>query len=389
VFLPIRLDLVLLIFCMILLRNEIVTYLLRLVQTTIYVWILAGLIVYNLILYILVADGEDSTQLARSVYFGVICVLGSLTIGILNKFSTRKVLLSFLLASSAQAAFIYLETFTDIFSNWLHVNLVLTDHAIRFIGYGVRAIGLTNSGGSALSVTQALGAGAGLLLLLSKRSSALGETLGIIFALLLLLGSTFLTGRTGTAMILMFIVFFLVLASVLSQRLYLIMIVVLFVILGYSLGPHILNYLLSYFPALGPTLEWNRQLLDIPEARLFYTLGLMSIPELSIETIVGTGLVFDGFANVSGSDIGYIQNYYAMGLIMTLVFYLATLFFLVSRSSRMRPVGFRVLFLFFAAIMFVVEIKEPFMFKYNYPMFLFALLWCQQFARKVEIKTQA
>ncbi len=101
----------------------------------------------------------------------------------------------------------------------------------------------------------------------------------------------------------------------------------------------------------------------------------MTIPPLSIETLLGTGIVYQEGVLYLGTDIGYIQNYYSLGLILTVAFYSSLLAMLVTFFMQVRSKFFRYYLLFFILCMFVVEYKEPFIFKYGYMMVVFALMF--------------
>jgi hypothetical protein len=96
------------------------------------------------------------------------------------------------------------------------------------------------------------------------------------------------------------------------------------------------------------------------------------VPKLSAETILGTGLISrKNGENASGNDSGYVQTYYALGLVMAVSFYSALLALLADSLLR-RPdwclMGFLTLGLL------LIELKEPFVFKYIYPFVILTML---------------
>ena len=96
------------------------------------------------------------------------------------------------------------------------------------------------------------------------------------------------------------------------------------------------------------------------------------MPPLTVETLVGTSLVVRGDVNASGHDSGYIQTYYALGAGAALAFYVG--FLLLSLSTIVRRSD-RLPLLVFLLSLFVIEVKEPFLFKYSAPLaFVLALL---------------
>lgn len=100
-------------------------------------------------------------------------------------------------------------------------------------------------------------------------------------------------------------------------------------------------------------------------------LSEMPIPELSIETFFGTGLsnIIDD-SNASGHDSGIIQTYYSIGLIMSIVFFSTYLYVLHRAFSwTTKKIAF-----FLATIFFLIELKEPFIFKYSH-LFIILLIY--------------
>lgn len=99
------------------------------------------------------------------------------------------------------------------------------------------------------------------------------------------------------------------------------------------------------------------------------------IPEFSSEFILGTSVIVGrtpGGAVVS-SDSGYVMNYIALGVIGSLMFYVAMLNFYIMahiKSNKRRNYLFFVLLII---ISFIIEYKEPFMLKYIFPFTIITL----------------
>ena len=93
---------------------------------------------------------------------------------------------------------------------------------------------------------------------------------------------------------------------------------------------------------------------------------------MSLKTIVGTGEVFDlrFMKNASGNDSGYIQTYYSSGFILAIAFYISYFWFLLKETKSKNLFSF----LFIIILMFIIEIKEPFIFKYILPFFILNLI---------------
>lgn len=105
----------------------------------------------------------------------------------------------------------------------------------------------------------------------------------------------------------------------------------------------------------------------------------MPIPPIEISTIIGTGLAStpSGY-NASGSDIGYIQNYYGFGLIVATLFYGSLFYYLTSNIFRLLKSRSKVLCMIFFIPLFLIEFKEPFVTKVAYPIVLLILIFLSQ-----------
>jgi len=103
------------------------------------------------------------------------------------------------------------------------------------------------------------------------------------------------------------------------------------------------------------------------------------IPPLTFETIIGTGII-RGYTK-SGlylwNDSGYIQMYSAIGLIVAIIFYVilfGTMNKMIGDCKYSADKKIINLFRMFLLVLMIVEIKEPFVFKYILPMFLFVII---------------
>ena len=230
------------------------------------------------------------------------------------------------------------------------------------VDYMYRAPGFTSSAGSDLSVIQSMGivAGIGFLKLTFGRRNV-WLTLLVISLIGVCWASTIFVGRTGLIIGSAFI--FMYLLSVLKtfsfkHVQYLIALLVAGSVVT-AVGMHLLlnsdNFDPDYF------LNWAFGSY-FGEGSAVEELGSMPIPPLSVDTLIGTGLVVDPISGESatGHDSGYIQTYYSMGLILAFIFY-SFLMYISLRASKGRD---WILWLLIATI-FVIELKEPFIFKYN------------------------
>ena len=106
------------------------------------------------------------------------------------------------------------------------------------------------------------------------------------------------------------------------------------------------------------------------------------IPDFSSSYILGTSVFVGHVPNGDyvQSDSGYIMNYIAMGIIGSLVYYLGMikLYNIPRISIYQKPV--RRFFYLLILLSFIMEYKEPFMFKYVFPFIIPVITqYCQYF----------
>jgi hypothetical protein len=150
-------------------------------------------------------------------------------------------------------------------------------------------------------------------------------------------------------------------------RVSLIWTIVIVSVVAWVLAPTILGLLRSRIPEFDFFSQWATEIfLRGRETGSWTDLKHMPIPPLTSDTFAGTGRLEAMGANASGSDSGFVQTYFALGLPMTVLVYAG--FFgsaAVLTASSKSPVRYSVLFL----AMLIAEIKEPFLFKYTLPFF--------------------
>ena len=119
--------------------------------------------------------------------------------------------------------------------------------------------------------------------------------------------------------------------------------------------------------------DWIREGFSFRSNSTVEQLKEMYVPPLSFKTLLGTGRVIseNGLTNASLNDSGYVQTYFSLGLFMSVLFYVSFLFLSFYRWL----LGERNIFiLFLLVILFLIEYKEPFIFKYAFPCFLTTIL---------------
>lgn len=101
----------------------------------------------------------------------------------------------------------------------------------------------------------------------------------------------------------------------------------------------------------------------------------MVIPELTIETLFGTGITRgeSGLGTIIQHDSGYIQAYFAFGLINSILFYIIIYLLLFILIKKINNKLMKTYLYFYLIILIVVEVKEPFIFKYMLPFILMTI----------------
>lgn len=231
----------------------------------------------------------------------------------------------------------------------------------------IRAIGFASIGGASLSLIQTTGIFS-ILLLQGLNKYSLYNKLLLWVLLITILISIFFIGRTGliisfVAIIIYFFSIKFTIWRVISTATIIVLLVqVNFLNLIENVTKDIEGYNTELFVA------WVTESFQVKNNETVGILASMPVPSLSAETIIGTGRVRDasGFGNASGNDSGYIQLYYSLGLIMSLIFYFGYFIFLLFSINKSRKYALLILVL----IVFMLEFKEPFLFSYSFPFYI-------------------
>lgn len=310
---------------------------------------------------------KDITQVARLIYF---LVYGFITPFILRRLmSSRKefvtmVFLSVFIQSVLTLAAYFNPLLKDVLKSIVLFNSNFADENT------IRAFGFVSVGGAAFSLIQFTGVASALYLIRNFEIHWLKKIfiwLGIATVLL----SLVFIGRTGLFLSLAAIGVFVFSYKISFQYISLVAITVATV------------YHIDFFWLLdratanieGFNIDFLVAWLDSGfrlDNDLVQGLSEMPIPPLSLETVLGTGLVMhpSGFGNASGHDSGYVQTYFSLGLIFAIVFYLnyyLMLLFSVKRTGDWT--GFLLVL-----VLIFVESKEFFVFSYTFPLFVFSFL---------------
>jgi hypothetical protein len=235
-----------------------------------------------------------------------------------------------------------------------------------------RAFGFTSLTGSTFSIVQAGGFFSGVYYLTRTTFNSILIKLLIWLGLMAILLSTVLIGRTGLLISIFFLVYYFIFISNIKQKIIILLISFSIYQIDFessfiNLTENIEGFKTEWF------ITWIEEAFNFRKNSTLEELNTMYVPPITIETIIGLGRVESesGYGNASMNDSGYIQTYYSLGLIMSAVFYLTyfCLSFFRWLNSKRNP-----LILIFLIIVFLVEYKEPFIFKYSLPFLLTTFL---------------
>lgn len=307
---------------------------------------------------------DDFTQTSRLIWFSFYSIICPF---ILTRYISSKNEFFWLVSIAAfiQALITIIAYLDPAFKSVLATSIISTSNYDET--NVMRAIGFASIGGASLSLIQTTGI-MSILFLQRFNSFSLYIKLLLWVQLIFILISIVFIGRTGLV-----VSFFAIMVYILSLKLT----VQRFVfILSLILLTAKMNFL-SLIETVTKNIEgynselfvlWVTESFQLKNNGTIEILNNMPIPPLSIETIIGTGRVRDvsGFGNASGNDSGYIQTYYSLGLIASVLFYLGYLFYLLCLIKGSGKYALSILVL----IVFMVELKEPFIFSYSVPFYI-------------------
>lgn len=332
-------------------------------QCALVVIVTFGVIVYGLIQW---GSGGDTVLALRAFYLLSYTAAGATLWVAVSQQRGWSLEALFGAATCFQGMLVIYSLVTPAFRQWLPTVLVPLGNLS--LEDSIRPPGFTNGGGAALSVVQGLGVYATLTV--GERLRGIPRITWHVAAILCLI-SAWLTGRTGFLLGLGMCLVVLV-SGTSRYRGWMVRFGVFFALIALALGPIVQSQLQESVPGYARLQDWAIE---------FFVSGINSssvenlrsqpIPPLSLETVVGTGRTVEpDQTNASGSDSGYIQTYYALGFPMTIIWYgliFGTLLRLAWRSGN----RFRLVAL--TASLSVLEVKEPFTFKWIVPFLILAL----------------
>jgi hypothetical protein len=327
------------------------------------------IVVYAAMLYLL-SGSKDTTQLSRLLHLVLYSIVGSAMFAALVRRNLERFLWIYSLATLIQAFFIFVSFLSRPY-RWILARTVVQSGIISLMSE-VQAPGFSNSSGAWLSLIQGMGV---FTALYGVRLARSGRRAFFLYVAAICIGaSTLVTGRTGVLFVAATVVFFAA-ASRPKQAIRLLAVAVLLALIVWPTREWIARSLTELNPRFGPAIQRGVEVfVQRAETESYRALVDQPIPPLTTETFIGTGVITapDGL-NASGSDSGYIQTYYSLGLAVSLVFYGTVALVLATMLVRAPD---RAAFAFAALFLFLVEVKEPFIFKYDYLFVLFGMALC-------------
>ncbi|MEO7041262.1 MAG: hypothetical protein ABI035_03270 [Gemmatimonadaceae bacterium] len=321
----------------------------------------------------------DSGQAVRAFAFVLYGIYGALLMVSLFRGNEMAFVRACTLAGVLQAVLIVYSFTSPDYRVWLS-GIVQQSGNIDLVT-GFSAPGFSNSAGALLSVSQAACTFAAVYG--ARQARRVGGEIAFVVAALLITASTILAGRTGLILSCAFLGVFGVDAAF-RHRWRVMGAAFICVLLLAIVGNAAIQAVAARAGADPSFLKsWAFELFQKGTGAGSYSdLASQPIPALSLSTIVGTGRVTASapwMGTASGNDSGYVQTYFALGLVASVLFY-ATVVWLSLRGALRAKAPF--LLGAFAVSMFVIEAKEPFMFKSPMPLMLFALAFMRYAGRE-------
>lgn len=326
------------------------------------------LICYSFLLFI-INDANDGVMLSRVFWFFIYSVIGVYLYVVYCDFN-RRAIYYFLGAIVVQVICVVWSVVSPGFRAFSDAVLINSGN-IDFSD-GVRFSGFSGGGGSTLALVLSLG----IFAIASIYSSSINLFLRgclLLLCLLICLSEVFV-GRTG-----LYIssgLFFVLLLAHRGVVYPLICVIILLVVaVWYMLsGDYFLDIIDGGDIKIDRTIDWAFDIIVAGESSSANALisDLYDLRPITLyEFIFGTGRVVDvDGQNYCRHDAGYIHTFYAVGIFFTLIFYGALLSILIRlvRCLRGRDKLFGYLMI---GMVFLLETKEPFIFKYAMTFFVF------------------
>jgi hypothetical protein len=314
-------------------------------------------------------NANDLTILSRAFWFVIFAVFSAFLYVQMCQYNLNTAMSYIVVVMVLQAVFVYISILSPDFRIWVGQALVSGGN-VDFSN-AVRFSGLSNGGAANLSLQLGLGVAAAAVIYTQTRSEFTKYLL--LVSALFITFSTVFVGRTGLYLSLLMLTSLLLTFAKSPIKLAILALslwgVVLFVNSASS------NYFASGDNPvkLDRTVNWAFDVFMYGDSDSVNALmDLSSVREPTITNLlIGSGRVseYDG-SNYAGHDSGYLHLIYAVGLPFSILFYISLLMIYIRIIKPVRG-GLKLYGLIFIALIFFLEIKEPFIFKYSLPFFVF------------------
>ncbi len=328
---------------------------------------LVALLIYAAVQWMLTGFA-DASQLVRLFAFCLYAIYGALLLATLFEGDELAFARACAIAGIIQAVCIVFSFISPDYRQWLSGVVAQSGNIDLVTGLG--APGFSNSAGALLSVAQAGCVFSALVA--ARRSVRTGTRVAYLLAAIGITASTFLAGRTGVLLACGFLTLFG--ADAIARRRWAVVVAGMVSVVVLAAIGNIALRAVADRAGVDPDFlkSWSLELFTRgTNTASIGDLSSQPVPPLSFATVIGTGLVnapAPWIGSASGNDSGYVQTYFALGLPATIVFYL-TVAFLALRSALRSETPYFLGAL--ALAIFLVEVKEPFMFKSPLPVIFF------------------
>lgn len=350
------------------------------------------------LLYVIIAlfaqHSDDLLVLSNSLYLVVSIIFMYLFYNLpRTKFSFKDVVSLYMYVAFLQGVCIILYYFSQDFKS-------IMDDILPVLGNfdadpGFRSRGFSNVPGASLSVLQAVGLFCSFYIF--NQTNGLQQTFQSIIVTCVIVLSIFLSGRTGLLSLPICALFFVCLNWGCYNRVFWAFIKLFVNVIIFSLFAFLLYNLIFFadadsFKTMQSTFRWIAVDFfpsDIPKERKFGTwkklLDMLVLPDDKKDILFGS---LNGFsASTNKSDVGYIKNFWALGIFGSLLYYGSYFFIaaymLLGHTSKQE----KVFIVFVFGWLFVTELKEPFFRSISLNTFLFMIFFSSLTHRKRNISS--
>lgn len=329
-----------------------------------------------LVCFLQYMGSRESTQISRIIWFALYGIVTPMLL--VQALKDQKEFFILIMIACALQASIAIFSFVNP-----SIKAMLYDLVIFTANFDekqtLRAVALSSAGGASLAVVQSFGVISGIFLL-KYYSPNFMQSVFLYLGIIVITLSTLIIGRTGLVVSLLAIMVYILSFKIKPKTIF--VVVSFFVLFAQIDLIRLTDKLMKDIDGFNIELftAWIENAFTIKDNATTEDLSSMPVPPISFETIIGTGRVTDPFlgVNASGHDSGYIQAYYSMGLVLAIFFYFSYAYFL---SKAMRTSNFPILYVLLAMV-FLLEVKEPFIFQYALPFFvLCSILVFKKFPR--------